>query len=249
LLYAYPQELGLNFRQELPKENIIVTFKVDQSQFDTFLINSLQLIIWIFIFLWYRVKFSLENTCMVLEKVGQIGNVLKESWFHERLLVSDAGHLGNLVYEVQYTWRNADYFIVHNFEKFSKKQSGLINEVDSVSFFFFIIVDLFLKESFHVDIIVLAEELEESKHSAESFFIVDFCHQLKLVEWFIPKLLRDGVLFWVKIVVCIFNFICEGSFFASLLDFSYFYEEVSDYFNVLLNAYQHRITNIFFQRG
>lgn len=47
----------------------------------------------------------------------------------------DARDLGDLVDKIEERARNAYDFVVHNFEEFSGKETGLADKVDGVSFF------------------------------------------------------------------------------------------------------------------
>ena len=144
------------------------------------------------------------------------------------MLIFDTGHLGDFVDEIKNTRWNADNFVIHNFEKLSEEQGTLIDKIDRVGLFGLILVGLFLEEMFHVNVVVFAEELEESEDSADSFLVVDFSHELKLIKRFIPELFGNGVFFGVEVIIGILNLVGERPFFAALFDFSDFDEKSSD---------------------
>lgn len=168
---------------------------------------------------------------MFFKEICQIGNILEESRFHESLLVLDAWHLRDFVDEIKDTRRYADDFIVHDLEQFSQKQCAFVDEIDRVGFLGLVLVNLFLEEMLHINIIVLTEQLQEPENSTQSLLIIDFRHKLKLIKWLVPKLLRDCVFLWVKVIVSVLDLVGEGSLFAAFFDLSDFDEECTDYFN------------------
>jgi hypothetical protein len=113
---------------------------------------------------------------MIFKEIGQIGDIFKEGRFHEGFLIFKTWHLGDLIDKVQNWLRNSDHFIIHNFKKFSEEKSGFLNKVNGVSLGIVILVSLNQEEFFHVYIVVLAEQLQEPKHSAKSLLVINFCH-------------------------------------------------------------------------
>lgn len=157
------------------------------------MIDALQLVVWVLVVFWYRVELPDQNVVVFFKEISQVRNILEESRFHESLLILDAWHLGDFVDEIQDAGRYADNLVVHDLEQFSQKQCAFVDEIDRVGFLGLVLVNLFLEEMFHINIVVLTEQLQEPENSTQSLFIIDLCHKLKLIKRLVPKLLRDRI--------------------------------------------------------
>lgn len=114
--------------------------------------------------------------------------------------------MSNFIDEVQKAWWNVDNFATHDLEKLPQELASLMNEVNLSYFIAFITILLFHQKLLHLNVVVLAKELQESKHAAECKFIVKLCLNFEFVS-FMAKHLDKYVLFGIEVIIGIDDFI------------------------------------------
>lgn len=87
----------------------------------------------------------------------------------------------DLIDEVKKTGWNVDYFAAHDLEELSEEKTGLHDKVDRGDLFSAVVVALAHQELLHLDVVVLAEQLQETEDSAESQLVIELGVYLELV--------------------------------------------------------------------
>ena len=153
--------------------------------------------------------------------------------------------MSNLSDEVENGRRDSDHFIVHHFEKFLHDKTGFLNEVYRVGFCLTILVFLLIKEVLHVDVVILAEELEETENTTESFFTVVLLAQFGFVPLSGTEIPHNSIVICRVVVVCVSNVIVEMSLPSEILVHPQTYQVFRDCLNKLFHLNQHFVLGIF----
>jgi glycerol-3-phosphate responsive antiterminator len=164
-------------------------------------------------------------------------------------LVVNARQLGNLVDEIQESCGNSDYFIVHDLEEFAEQESCGLDEIDRVDLLLrsFLIVGLNKQEIFHIDVAVLAEQLQEAEDTAKCQFISLLSSSLKLIKSGVTKLLQNDIILHIEVVEGIHNAVSEFSQFSDFFGLSDFNQESADVVDQSADTEQHVVFRVFQQ--
>lgn len=89
--------------------------------------------------------------------------------------------MSDLIDEVKKTRRNVDYLAAHDLEELTEEQTGLHDEVYGGYFFSAVVVALTHQEFLHLNVVILAEELQETENAAEGKFVIELGVYFELV--------------------------------------------------------------------
>jgi hypothetical protein len=112
-------------------------------------------------------KFALLDVLLGFKESSHVGDVLEEGGTHEGLLAVQARNLGDLVDEVQKAGRDVDDLAAHNLEELAQKLAGLGDEINGGNLFRPSGIALGHKKLLHLNVVVLAEELQEAEDAAK----------------------------------------------------------------------------------
>lgn len=162
-------------------------------------------------------------------------------------MVVNARQLGNLVDEIQESCGNSDYFIVHDLEEFAEQESCGFNEIDRVDLLLrsFLIVGLNKQEIFHIDVAVLAEQLQEAEDTAKCQFVSLLSSSLKLIKSGVTELLQNDIILHIEVVEGIHNAVSEFSQFTDFFGLSDFNQESADVVDQSADTEQHVVFRVF----
>ena len=203
-----PEEEGLALVEVLPEDLVLVAFEIAEGQADALLVDAHEGDEIIFgvpvrallIEVEVEAELALVDVDFVLEEAGHVRHIFEEGGLHEGDLAVQAGDLRYLVDEVEDGGRDVDHFGAHYLEELPQQLAGFLDEVDDQQFILSVLVDLFQQKLLHVDVVVFAEQLEESECSAQGHLVVKFGLKLEFV-YFVPEFFGQDHVFGVEVVV------------------------------------------------
>ena len=172
-------------------------------------------------------ELALLDVLLGLEEAGHVGDVLEEGGAHEGLLAVEAGDLGDFVDEVEEARRDVDDLAAHDLEELAQEEAGLHDEVDGSDLLGAVVVALAHQELLHLDVVVLAEQLQEAEDPAQRQLVVQLRLDLELVR-LVTEHLHQDVLLAVEVVVRVHDLVRKHPLLLVLLELTHLDQEVTD---------------------
>ena len=170
-----PEEFGLALGNEFLDKFIVIAFEVAEGEFNTFLVDGFELGDWLFIFSFsHHCELAGDKVLFGDEVVSQVAEIFEECAFHEGDLILNAGKLCDFVDEVKEGGWDAHDLVVHDLEEFPQEKRSSFNEVNGVGFLLgaLDVIGLGQQKLLHLDVSILAEQLQEPEDPAESQLVV-----------------------------------------------------------------------------
>lgn len=121
--------------------------------------------------------------------------------------------------------------------------ASLEDEVYGGDFFGALGVSLRHEELLHLDVVVLAEELQEAEDAAECQLVVELSFYFELIR-LVAEHLDQDVLLAIEVIIGVHYLIRKHSFLLVLLEFPDLDEEVADILDQLLEGHEGDIGRI-----